>query len=222
MDATQGYGGAPDAAREQGPQVAAGGYGESRPEYAGEQRAQWQDSAYASAQAGAGGPHGYDQTQQPGQGQFAYGGMPPGYAQPAPGPWTGAPNQSGYYPPPHAAPYPPGGAPYYGYAGYAPPPPPGAYPPDAFQGMHQGYAQGAGASAGLEQGAGMSDLMNEVANGGNGLSTLSKMLDFNDPDFWKGALVGAAAVLLLTSESVQNALFKSGNANGNGEKESEA
>jgi hypothetical protein len=29
-------------------------------------------------------------------------------------------------------------------------------------------------------------------------------------DFWKGALVGAAAVLLLTNESVQNALFKTG------------
>ncbi len=195
---------------------AAGGYGEARPESGGE-HGQTQHSAHA--QAGAAGPQGYGEAQgaggyggpigpQPGQSQFAYGAMPPGYAQPAPGAWAGAPHQGGYYPPHYGAPYPAGGAPY----GYAPPP--GVYPPEAYQGMHQGYAYGAGPAAGQGQGAGMSDLMNEVANGGNGLSTLSKMLDFNDPDFWKGALVGAAAVLLLTSESVQGALFKSGSSNG--------
>jgi len=56
----------------------------------------------------------------------------------------------------------------------------------------------------------MAEVMNEIASGGNGLSSLTKMLDLDDSEFWKGALVGAAAVLLLTNESVQNALFKTG------------
>ncbi len=98
-----------------------------------------------------------------------------------------------------------------GYGGYAPPPP-GMYPPP---GMHQGYAYGAAPGAGNAPGPRVSDLMEEVASGGNGLSTLSRMLNFDDPDFWKGALVGAAAVLLLTSDSVQQALFKSGNGKEN-------
>ncbi|EXJ16459.1 hypothetical protein D779_0191 [Imhoffiella purpurea] len=146
------------------------------------------------------------------QGHYMHGGAgaippyygQPQYAQPQPG--------QGYYAAPH----------YAQYAGYPPPPPPGVYPypPDAFQAMHQGHAHDA-QGAGQAHGASMSDLMEEVANGGNGLSALSKMLNFDDPDFWKGALVGAAAVLLLTSESVQNALFKSGGGeNGNGSKES--
>jgi hypothetical protein len=59
-------------------------------------------------------------------------------------------------------------------------------------------------------GAGMAQLVDEIANGGNGLSSLTKMLDFDDSEFWKGALLGAAAVLLLTNESVQSALFKTG------------
>ncbi len=52
--------------------------------------------------------------------------------------------------------------------------------------------------------------MAELANGGNGLSSLSKMLDLDDKDFWKGALLGAAVVLLLTNDSVQNTLFRTG------------
>lgn len=65
-----------------------------------------------------------------------------------------------------------------------------------------------GAMNGQGQRSGMTDLMQEIANGGNGLSSLSKLLDFDDKDFWKGALVGAAVVLLLTNESVQSALFR--------------
>ena len=87
-----------------------------------------------------------------------------------------------------------------GYYGYPhpeqPPPPPGP---------------GAGvAGQGARHGAGMADLMEEISNGGNGFSSLSKMLNLDDSEFWKGALVGAAAVLLLTNESVQGALFKTG------------
>jgi len=62
----------------------------------------------------------------------------------------------------------------------------------------------------------MSDLMNEVANGGNGLSTISKMLNFEDPDFWKGALVGAAAVLVLSSGSLQGLFGRAGASTGKG------
>ncbi len=134
--------------------------------------------------------------------------------------------------------YPPGG-PWYAMPGYAMPGmamdpramahaahggmPPGYYgaPP---QGMAHGMAHGmpghanpgmgtppgAGPGPGAGRGPGMTEVMNEIANGGNGLSSLSKMLDLDDSEFWKGALVGAAAVLLLTNESVQNALFKTG------------
>jgi hypothetical protein len=35
-------------------------------------------------------------------------------------------------------------------------------------------------------------------------------LNFEDTDFWKGALVGAAAVMLLSNEGVQNLLFGGG------------
>lgn len=75
-----------------------------------------------------------------------------------------------------------------------------AYPPQGGTGQRAGHARGAGVSAMVE----------EIANGGNGLSSLSKILDFDDKEFWKGALLGAAAVLLLTNESVQETLFRTG------------
>jgi hypothetical protein len=56
----------------------------------------------------------------------------------------------------------------------------------------------------------MSEVMDEIANGGTGLASLGKLLDLDDTEFWKGALVGAAAVLLLTNETVQKTLLKSG------------
>lgn len=79
----------------------------------------------------------------------------------------------------------------------------------------RGPAQGAQAGAALgmgarTHGAGMSQLMQEVAGGGSGLSSLTQMLNLDDKELWKGALIGAAVVLLLTNESVQNALFKTG------------
>ena len=57
---------------------------------------------------------------------------------------------------------------------------------------------------------GMSQFVEEIANGGNGLSSLGKIVNLDDSEFWKGALVGAAAVILLTNESVQKTLFKTG------------
>jgi hypothetical protein len=124
--------------------------------------------------------------------------------------------------PPHPAAYgvPPGVDPYWAYqaqaqAGYAPPAYPyaGMAPPNAhWQGYGPGVEQhaGSGRMAGAARGAGMAELVDEIANGGNGLSSLGKMLDFDDSEFWKGALLGAAAVLLLTNDSVQGALFKTG------------
>ena len=140
----------------------------------------------------------------------AHAGAPPGVPS-----WPGAgqlppqPMHPGYYGMPgidpaqaaafagqaamHAMPY---------YAAY------GAMPHAGMAGMGIPHGHGAGAAAG--GGPGMADVMQEIANGGNGLSSLSRLLNFDDSEFWKGALVGAAAVLLLTNESVQNALFKTG------------
>ena len=47
-----------------------------------------------------------------------------------------------------------------------------------------------------------------VPGGSSLLSGLTGLFDFNDREFWKGALVGAAAVLLLTNDSVQRTLFR--------------
>ncbi len=164
----------------------------------------------------------------------AMGGAPrPGYF------YGDSPGAMGYppYPPPTAAPFPP---PYYvashpayypgaGYWGppagiYSQYPPAGTYPgvePNT-AGMYAG--QGAHGAHGAHGGQGMhapmsergrsdlgvSDLVREISNGGSGLSSLGKMLDLDDSEFWKGALIGAAAVLLLTNESVQNMIFKTG------------
>ena len=82
-----------------------------------------------------------------------------------------------------------------------------AYPHSPYADSPHGLGQ---TGAGARHGAGMFDLMEEIASGGSGLSSLSKMLNFDDSDFWKGALVGAAVVLVLTNESAQGALFKTG------------
>ena len=149
--------------------------------------------AQSGAAAGGGeswpgaGPAGYQNAPPP-----AHAFYPPPYPYPYPPP--------GYYPPP-AAPY-WSSAPLqhegYGYGyGYGEP-----YGPNtAASAGHTGAGYGAG------HGARVSDLVNEVAGGGSGLSSLTRMLDLDDIDLWKGALVGAAAVLLLTNRSVQSALF---------------
>lgn len=107
---------------------------------------------------------------------------------------------------------------YAAQAGYLYPPPPGMaapYPSTAYYGLASagnphGPPPGMGQRQSQGGGPGMAEVMEEIANGGNGLSSLGKMLNFDDSEFWKGALVGAAAVLLLTNESIQSALFKAG------------
>jgi len=88
-------------------------------------------------------------------------------------------------------------------------PPPGAYSTGQPQTGGVYTVQG-GDSAAQGMHAGMSHFVEEIANGGNGLSSLGKMLNLDDSEFRKGALIGAAAVLLLTNESVQSMLFKTG------------
>jgi len=41
----------------------------------------------------------------------------------------------------------------------------------------------------------------------NGLGMLKGMLNFEDGDFWKGALVGAAVVLLMTNDELRGSLI---------------
>lgn len=88
---------------------------------------------------------------------------------------------------------------------------PGAQP-QMHAGLHNGLHSGAnpGAHQGHGRQAGVSEFIEEIAGGGNGLNSLSRLLNFEDTEFWKGALVGAAAVMLLTNESVQSMLFKGG------------
>lgn len=163
------------------------------------------DHEHPDQTGGFGGPQG---APGPGPGGPGYG---PGYGwpsycfQPGMGPW-------GAYPP-EAMGGPMGPQPGYGY-GYGPgpmgPPPgygPGYGAPMGGAGFEQAGPHGPGAGQG--RGPSMDQVVEELSNGG-GLGGLGKLLDFEDTEFWKGALVGAAAVLLLTNESVQQSLFKSG------------
>lgn len=174
--------------------------------------------------------HGYPHPQH--TAGFSPDGAAPAHGAAATGHWPGywpysAPSYAPGYAPSHA----PGYAP--GYASGAPHAPPGHAAFGHFD-TGQGYAPGqagagqpggwgaemggagmagahpgAHAHAGQGRQAGVSDLIEEIASGGNGLNSLSRLLNFDDTEFWKGALVGAAALLLLSNESVQNALFGS-------------
>lgn len=201
---TQGFGqsGGAGMGMNQGQGTMAGGFGESG-------QGQGTDGA-------TGGYGGQGQAQGPmgagyGQGGFAQPAnqtppMPPSIPQlmplppqgyPWPHPAYGMPPIAGYLPPHGYSPaY---GQPVYGGAG--------GYQAAGMPGMAPSHVQGQGQGRGA---TGMNEMMAELAGGGSGLSSLTKMLDFDDKEFWKGALVGAAAVLLLTNDSVQQALFGAG------------
>lgn len=149
-------------------------------------------------------PQGYDPGQGPGQ---AYAGPPPGYGWGYYGPPPGMGGPWGPYGPGPEAGGMPGWGPMGPGGGYGPGPGPqgmGGYGPPGGEGMP---GQGPGPGAG--RGPGMGQLIEEMT-AGTGFAGLGQLLDFEDTDFWKGALVGAAAVLLLTNETVQQSLFKSG------------
>lgn len=104
--------------------------------------------------------------------------------------------------PPHA-PYwgapPPETMPYHGYPyhpGYMPPPYPG-YPP------HQAAAQTPPPSP--EQVA-LQATLNDMADK-SGLGMLKGLFKMDDSEFWKGALVGAAAVLIMTNDGLRESLL---------------
>lgn len=92
------------------------------------------------------------------------------------------------YPPMYHMPYGPAyGQPFYGAA---------ATPPPQMQ-PQQGFAT---------QNNEMQSAVEQLADQ-NGLGMLKSFLNFSDGDFWKGALVGAAAVMLLTNEDLRNSLL---------------
>ncbi len=138
------------------------------------------------------------------QGQQLPPGMGPYQGQTAPDP---GPQWPGYGYPGAQWSY---GMPQTPWPPYAYPPAPPYAPPPMGYAPQGGHAPGQGSGAAAGRGAGMSQLMEELAGGGNGLSSLSQMLNLDDKELWKGALIGAAVVLLLTNDSVQNALFKTG------------
>lgn len=147
------------------------------------------------------GPKTEPQTNQAPPPYAQAGAVPPGFDPWSP--WPGDPHQAYAHP-------------AYVYANGYPPYPhwntPLPMPPESSGWAHPGQSHGQHAGAGSARGAGVNGLVEEIAGGGSGLSSLSKMLDLDDPDFWKGALLGAAAVVLLTNESVRSAIFKSSGA----------
>lgn len=144
-------------------------------------------------------------------------GAQPGQA--APDMNNGAATPGNNIPPWQRPPYPgppPYAPPQYGYQG---PPPYGDYPPYGYQGQTPDYGQGAGQSpyppgapaAPQPQPAqqmgdnAFSQLMNQLGEA-TGLGNLGQMLSWDDKEFWKGALVGAAVVMFLTNDSVRSSL----------------
>lgn len=193
----------PGAQAPQGtPGYAAQHQGYDQPQYQPEHQPGYQSHPQQATHAPAG--YGYPYPRAATDGSMntaAYPGTyPPHY-------YAGYPQYAGYYPSPAFAGYPAGPMPNQ-------PMPMGGYAAAPMAGMPMPGAPGAGAQAGAGQGpgpqAGMQQLFEELAEGGNGLNSLTRMLSLDDTEFWKGALVGAAAVLLLTNDQVQDALFKSG------------
>jgi len=95
-----------------------------------------------------------------------------------------------------AGPWAYGPPPWYGYPGpYATPP----MPP---------WAQGAGPdAANVGDAAALEAMLSDMADK-NGLGPLKSLLNWQDGDFWKGALVGAAVVLLLNNNELRQTLLK--------------
>lgn len=102
------------------------------------------------------------------------------------------PQPQGYPPPAHMMP-PPGYMHGYGMQppfppeGHQPPPPPPEPSPEQQQ---------------------LQAALHEMADQ-NGLGMLKGLFNVNDSDFWKGALVGAAAVMLLSNDNLRSSLMGS-------------
>lgn len=155
--------------------------------------------------AGQAPPQGIGQTQGTHGGEMPHHAWAPGAPQPGPAQagYGAVPEQGGYAGPgfhsSSAGPGPYGPGPYYYHAGYAVPPMYPGYP----YAPHGAQAAGVGAPPGM--GHGISELMDDALKGEVNPSKLGRY--FNDGEFIKGALVGAAVVLLLTDNPVRRALF---------------
>lgn len=127
-----------------------------------------------------------------------------GYVVPMPPP--------GYYPPPPGYCAPPPGT-------YPPPEsgaPPGSYPPPGYYDQQGGQRQGANQTAKADNDKPENDMLMQQAEGVvEGLmgeqsnvfkEALSKM-GIDDKEFWKGAMIGAAAALILGNENVRNSVI---------------
>lgn len=130
---------------------------------------------------------------------YANQGMPPYWQQQLP-PWYNA-NPAGM-PPPHPA---------HAWPGYHHAMPPhGAYmgqPQPAAQAGGAGSAPGPGLTP--EQAAtrsGLASALGDIADK-TGLGMVKDLFNWEDGEFWKGAMVGAAVVLLLTNDDLRNSLI---------------
>ena len=88
-----------------------------------------------------------------------------------------------------------------GHGWYAPPP---GYGPPPYPGVTPGASPGIGANDPAM--AGFTAAMGDIAEK-NGLGMFKDFLNFDDSEFWKGALVGAAVILLFTNEELRNSLI---------------
>ncbi|THB63998.1 MAG: hypothetical protein D6E12_15870 [Desulfovibrio sp.] len=180
------------------------------------------EAGFAAGMAQAQGQMG-GQPQAPGNGQTPMSGNNGQAAYSEPGPDMGQPHYSAQYP--GTNPY--QGAPmstqtaqegWYGaqipgfYPGQAPPQyaQGQAVPPGGAQ-MNPGYAQAEstapGAAMGQENRYGeLFGLIQDAANGSPDVSRFMNFFQSTSSDFWKGALVGVAATLLLTNDTVKGAL----------------
>lgn len=128
-------------------------------------------------------------------------GVQPTGAPEQPGAATGAGGEQAYFGPQWGA-VPPEAMQqgWYGQPAYGVPP----YPP------HYGYYAAAGPQVaqpppGQAQ-AGFEAAFNDMADK-SGLGMLKGLFNMDDGDFWKGALVGAAVVLLVTNDELRNTLI---------------
>lgn len=142
------------------------------------------DEAAAGTGTGQAGPWAHAHG-QPGQG----GGAQPGAG---PGPQPGY----GYGPGPGG-----GQAPHHAYFGTQVPPWAAYGPPPGFG---PGPFAGPGAAA---PGAGFGAALGDMAEQ-NGMGMLKNFFSFGDDEFWKGAVVGAALVLLVTNEKLRDSLLE--------------
>jgi len=99
-----------------------------------------------------------------------------------------------------------------GYApasGYVPCPGYCAASTQGWQGAQPGYAMPPPAAAQFAAAGapgGLAAAMNDIADK-SGLGMFKDFLNLDDGEFWKGALVGAAVVLLMTNEDLRNSMI---------------